>query len=107
MESLICVEFVAMRGNNYRGRNYGFSFTVNHLASGPRPALLSSKTAKPTCEADMNESKRADWRELCAAAADEHDATKLTCLVNQIIEAFDEDLAPRESNEIVFHPRAE
>jgi len=50
----------------------------------------------------MNESKSADWRDLCAAAANEHDATKLTCLVNQIIEAFDEALAPRKSNQAVF-----
>jgi hypothetical protein len=55
----------------------------------------------------MNEGKGPDWRKLCAAAADEHDATKLTCLVNQIIEAFDEALAPQESNEIVFHARTE
>jgi hypothetical protein len=51
----------------------------------------------------MNESKGADWRELCAAAASEDDATKLTSLVNQIIEAFDEASAPRESKETVFH----
>jgi hypothetical protein len=50
----------------------------------------------------MKESKSADWRELCAAAASEHDATKLTSLVNQIIEAFDEALPPRGSNEAVF-----
>jgi len=40
----------------------------------------------------MAESKSNDWRELCAAAAKEQDAAKLTCLVNQIIEAIDQSL---------------
>ncbi len=43
----------------------------------------------------MAESKGADWRELCAAAAHEEDAERLTCLVNQIIEAFDQSLSSR------------
>ncbi len=43
----------------------------------------------------MAEGRSSDWRELCAAAADEQDAAKLTCLVNQIIAAFDESLPPR------------
>ena len=30
-----------------------------------------------------------DWRELCAAAAEEPDSEKLISLVNQILEAFD------------------
>jgi hypothetical protein len=36
------------------------------------------------------ESNKADWRELCAAAADEPDSEKLACLVGQILQAFDE-----------------
>jgi hypothetical protein len=40
----------------------------------------------------MAESKNNDWRELCAAAVKEQDAAKLTCLVNQIIEAIDQTL---------------
>ena len=55
----------------------------------------------------MTESKSADWRELCAAAVNEHDATKLTCLVNQIIQAFDEALMPRESKETTFPQTAD
>lgn len=47
----------------------------------------------------MVENKGTDWRELCAAAAGEQDAAKLTCLVNQIIEAFDQSLPPRDSSE--------
>jgi len=38
----------------------------------------------------MDVVKRTDWRTLCAAAAKEKDAAKLTCLVNQIIEAIDQ-----------------
>jgi len=40
----------------------------------------------------MAESRSNDWRELCAAAAEEQDAAKLTCLVNQIIKAIDQTL---------------
>jgi hypothetical protein len=36
------------------------------------------------------ESKGKDWRELCAAAAEEPDSEKLASLVNQILEVFDE-----------------
>jgi len=50
----------------------------------------------------MAESKSTDWRELCAAAAHEEDAAKLTCLVNQIIEAFDQSLPPRNAGESMF-----
>jgi len=39
----------------------------------------------------MAENNREDWRELCAAAAKEPDSDKLFSLVNQILEAFDED----------------
>ena len=35
-----------------------------------------------------------DWRQLCAIAAKEQDAAKLTSLVKQIIQALDE-LSPR------------
>jgi hypothetical protein len=38
----------------------------------------------------MAESKSTDWRKLCAAAAQEQDAAKLTRLVNQLIRAIDE-----------------
>ena len=38
----------------------------------------------------MAESNRKDWRELCAAAAQEPDSEKLFSLVNQILQAFDE-----------------
>jgi hypothetical protein len=38
----------------------------------------------------MAEQKRKDWRELCAAAAEEHDPEKLANLVEQIIQAIDE-----------------
>ena len=31
-----------------------------------------------------------DWRELCAAAAEEFDSEKLINLVNRILQAFDE-----------------
>lgn len=50
----------------------------------------------------MAESKGTDWRELCAAAAHEEDAEKLTCLVNQIIEAFDQSLLPRSSTAVAL-----
>jgi hypothetical protein len=50
----------------------------------------------------MNEGENADWRELCAAAASEHDTTKLTRLVSQLIEAFDKASAPQESNPALF-----
>jgi len=43
----------------------------------------------------MTESGRPDWRDLCAAAANEKDTAKLTCLVDQIIEAFDRDASSR------------
>jgi hypothetical protein len=45
----------------------------------------------------MAESKSTDWRELCAAAAHEEDVEKLTCLVNQIIEAFDQSASSQRS----------
>jgi hypothetical protein len=38
----------------------------------------------------MAESNGKDWRELCAAAAEEPDSEKLVSLVNQILLAFDE-----------------
>ena len=41
-------------------------------------------------ERGMAESNKGDWRELCAAAATEHDSTKLARLVDQIIKALDE-----------------
>ncbi len=44
------------------------------------------------------ESRNKDWRELCAAAANEQDVRKLTSLVNQIIEAFDRARTPGVSS---------
>jgi hypothetical protein len=41
----------------------------------------------------MAESKRKDWRELCAAAVKEQDNAKLTRLVDEIIEAIDQTVA--------------
>ncbi len=38
----------------------------------------------------MADKSRADWRELCAAAASEPDSEKLISLVAQILEAFDD-----------------
>ena len=38
----------------------------------------------------MVQSKGKDWRELCAAAAEEPDSEKLVSLVNEILQAFDE-----------------
>jgi hypothetical protein len=38
----------------------------------------------------MAENDGKDWRELCAAAAEEPDSEKLVSLVNQILQAFDE-----------------
>jgi hypothetical protein len=38
----------------------------------------------------MAEGNRIDWRELCAAAASEHDSAKLADLIDQIIWALDE-----------------
>jgi hypothetical protein len=37
----------------------------------------------------MTENQTGDWRDLCAAAAEEHNSEKLAYLVSQIIEAFD------------------
>jgi hypothetical protein len=42
----------------------------------------------------MAECKSTDWRQLCAAAAREQDAAKLSNLVNQLIVALDQTLAP-------------
>ena len=42
----------------------------------------------------MAESKHKDWRELCAAAAQEFDPDKLASLVHQIIQALDERQSP-------------
>ncbi|MFZ3340510.1 MAG: hypothetical protein WA213_06480 [Terriglobales bacterium] len=55
----------------------------------------------------MIENKSTDWRELCAAAAREEDAEKLTCLVNQIIEAFDQSLPSRDSSGLALPEHAE
>lgn len=38
----------------------------------------------------MPESKGKDWRELCAAASEETDSEKLSSLINQILQAFDD-----------------
>jgi hypothetical protein len=53
--------------------------------------LLSSEYLfKPIKEISMAENNRADWRELCAAAAKEPDSEKLVSLVNQILDVFDD-----------------
>jgi hypothetical protein len=39
----------------------------------------------------MAESDGKHWRELCAAASEEHDSEKLFSLVNQLLAALDED----------------
>jgi hypothetical protein len=38
----------------------------------------------------MPDPHQEDWRELCAAAANEPDSDKLFSLVNQILKAFDD-----------------
>jgi hypothetical protein len=48
----------------------------------------------------MAESKREDWRELCAAAAREPDSEKLFALVNQILESFDGQTPPSSSDRV-------
>jgi hypothetical protein len=55
----------------------------------------------------MVENKSSDWRELCAAAAREEDAEKLACLVNQIIEAFDQSLPSQNSKGFALSGPAE
>lgn len=59
----------------------------------------------------MADSKSNAWRELCAAAAKEQDAAKLTCLVNQLIEALDQTLsrsrAPNAATRACWHGSAE
>lgn len=46
--------------------------------------------------------KSNDWRELCLAAAKEEDTEKLTHLVNDIIEAFDQSLhRPGDSGSVL------
>ena len=37
----------------------------------------------------MTDSLQKDWRELCAAVTNERDSTKLTSLVQELIEALD------------------
>jgi hypothetical protein len=37
----------------------------------------------------MSKQKQGDWRELCAAAANEPDPEKLASLIDQIIQAMD------------------
>ena len=41
--------------------------------------------------ADRDESNGTGWKELCVAASEEPDSQKLLSLVNQIIQAFDEN----------------
>lgn len=37
----------------------------------------------------MTKNKKRDWRELCLAVSHEHDSTKLTSLVQELIDALD------------------
>jgi hypothetical protein len=48
----------------------------------------------------MAENNRADWRELCAAAAEEPDSEKLVSLVNQILDVFDDQQKGPPSNSL-------
>jgi hypothetical protein len=45
----------------------------------------------------MTESDGKDWREFCAAAAEEFDAARLLSLVDQILQALDEADRPTTS----------
>jgi hypothetical protein len=40
--------------------------------------------------ANQNDGIKRDWRALCVAAVEEVDSDKLVCLVDQILQAFDE-----------------
>jgi hypothetical protein len=40
-------------------------------------------------EVNMADGVQKDWRELCAAVTNERDSTKLTSLVQELIEALD------------------
>jgi hypothetical protein len=52
--------------------------------------LRSEYLFNPIKEISMAENNRADWRELCAAAAKEPDSEKLVSLVNQILDVFED-----------------
>jgi hypothetical protein len=45
----------------------------------------------------MSDRKRKDWRELCAAVSNEHDSTKLGLLIQELIEALDDQHENRVS----------
>jgi hypothetical protein len=51
----------------------------------------------PYQSAKMAESDGRDWREFCAAAADECDAARLLSLVDQILQALDKADLPTTS----------
>jgi len=53
------------------------------MADGP--VTESTRTASPRIE-----SPKKDWRELCAAAANEPDSERLVSLVNELLQALDE-----------------
>lgn len=48
----------------------------------------------------MAECKSTDWRQLCAAAASEQDAVKLSCLVSQLIVALDHTMATSDPPDV-------
>ncbi len=48
----------------------------------------------------MSDDNRANWRELCAAAAKELDSEKLISLVNQILQDFDSQFDNRDPGAI-------
>ena len=50
-------------------------------------AFASIRTG--TSEVNMADGMQRDWRELCAAVANESDTTKLSSLVQELIEALD------------------
>jgi hypothetical protein len=52
-----------------------------------RVVLASIRTG--ISEVNMADGLQKDWRELCAAVTNESDSTKLTSLVQELIEALD------------------
>ena len=55
------------------------------------PDLLKTYSSIRTgiSEVDMADGTQKDWRELCVAVTNEMDSTKLTSLVQELIEALD------------------
>jgi hypothetical protein len=66
----------------------------------PRVALANIRTG--ISEVNMADGLQKDWRELCAAVTNESDSTKLTSLVQELIEAL--DLAERRRQRPTIPP---